>query len=281
MRVYEYSVSDIYFKVICEAEELVGESKFELEKAPPNPGGVELKLKRRTGEASPGCAELVAILHQSSADGYRILFVDKEQNVLNQIEASRDLRRFETFVAENQRHAFESNIGEVVFRTAILSYGGVVVHSAGIDCEGSGILFCGPSGIGKSTQAGLWKQHKNAKILNADRTALRVTEDGVLVYGTPWSGSSKENMNSKAALKGIFFLRQAKENSLSILSPSEAVNYMLPRCFLPFGCEELMDLALSNIEKILGRVPSFLLSCLPDYEAVEMVSNCLGVQGRV
>ncbi|HHU05321.1 MAG TPA: hypothetical protein GXZ65_02410 [Clostridiales bacterium] len=281
MKVYEYLVSEIYFKVLSESDELAGESKFRLNSAPPNSGGVMLKLKCRGGGALPQGAELIAILHQNYGEGYRILFVDREQNIVHQIEASRDLKRFETSVPENQRHAFENNIGEVAFRTAILSYGGVVVHSAGVDCEGSGILFCGPSGMGKSTQAGLWKQHKNARILNADRTALRVIDGSVYVFGTPWSGSSKENLNSKAALKGIFFLQQAKENSLSLLKPSEAVKFMLPRCFLPFGCEELMDLALDNIEQILGKVPSFLLRCLPDYEAVEMVSNCLGVQDPV
>jgi len=278
MRTYEYLVSDIKFKVISELDNLAGESRFELKSAGAGSDGVVLELARGRAEAAGG-AETVAILHQSHGEGYRIVFVDRDQNIVSQIDVSRDLRRYRACMRKNQRHVFENTIGEVVFRTSILANDGIVVHSAGIDCEGNGILFCGPSGMGKSTQANLWKEHKNAQILNADRAALRLIDGSVYVFGTPWSGSSRENMNSRAALRGIFFLQQAKENSISFLKPSEALNYMLPRCFLPFGSEELMDMALSNIERILEKVPSFLLRCLPNYEAVEMVSDCLGVKG--
>ena len=102
MKVYEYLVSEIYFKVLSESDELAGESKFRLNSAPPNSGGVMLKLKCRGGGALPQGAELIAILHQNYGEGYRILFVEGA-NIGHQIEQSRDLKRFETSVPENQR----------------------------------------------------------------------------------------------------------------------------------------------------------------------------------
>ncbi len=279
MGMCQYLISDMSFSVFCEFDYFIRNSKFEINNSVINSDSIVLELCCDQNNNNSDSSELLSIMYQKLSDGYKIIFIDKNKRIVNEIQVNKDLTRFKTSVQNNQMlHPFEKSIGEVVFRTSILLHDGIVVHSAGIDCNGNGILFSAPSGTGKSTQANLWKQYRNANILNGDRAALRIINGRVYIFGTPWSGSSNENMDSRAPLKGIFFLQQAKENSLRLLTPSEALSYMLPRCFLPYGCEDLMDLALKNIEQILNKVPAYLFRCLPDYEAVEMVSNCLGVQ---
>ena len=52
--------------------------------------------------------------------------------------------------------------------------GMLVLHSAYIVTrQGEGILFSGPSGIGKSTQAALWQRYGAAQTVNGDRALVR------------------------------------------------------------------------------------------------------------
>ena len=66
--------------------------------------------------------------------------------------------------------------------------GMLVLHSAYIVTRrGEGILFSGPSGIGKSTQAALWQRYGAAQTVNGDRALVRPdtgTVSGVMYAGT-------------------------------------------------------------------------------------------------
>lgn len=166
-------------------------------------------------------------------------------------------------------------LSEIAFRTTLLFYQGLVVHAAAIKYKNKGIVFSGHAEVGKSTQANLWKTHMGAKVLNGDRPALRDVNGEILVYGTPWSGSSNDFINESAPLSAIIILEQNKENSIKKLSMFEALSILTPRCFLPYWDENLMNLALSNLESIISKVPIYLLKCRPDTEAVELVRQCI------
>jgi len=170
---------------------------------------------------------------------------------------------------------FYGSLGEILFRNHLLFHQGLVIHSAAVEWRGKGIIFSAPSGTGKTTQANLWKKYKNAKILNADRPAIRVIEDKSYVYGTIWNGSSKKYSNHSVPLSAIVILEQAQSNTISKLEISEAIKRLMPRCFLPYCHEEIMNLAIDNLEKIITVTPVYLLQCRPDREAVELVYQCL------
>lgn len=57
-------------------------------------------------------------------------------------------------------------------------------HSSLIDYQGRGLMFLGPSGIGKTTQAELWNQYRNALIINGDIVFVQETEESFLGWGT-------------------------------------------------------------------------------------------------
>ena len=55
----------------------------------------------------------------------------------------------------------------------LAGYGQLVLHSSYVLTQsGAAVLFSGPSGIGKSTQAALWQQYAGADVINGDRTLL-------------------------------------------------------------------------------------------------------------
>lgn len=53
-----------------------------------------------------------------------------------------------------------------------------ILHSSYIKWNDGAILFSGPSGMGKSTQADLWNKYEGCEIINGDRSAI-TKKDGV------------------------------------------------------------------------------------------------------
>ena len=52
----------------------------------------------------------------------------------------------------------------------MLAKDAMVLHCSVLKVKSGVILFSGPSGIGKSTQAGLWTKYRKARVINGDRT---------------------------------------------------------------------------------------------------------------
>ena len=87
--------------------------------------------------------------------------------------------------------------------------GMLVLHSAYIVTrQGQGILFSGPSGIGKSTQAALWQRYAGAEIINGDRALVR--PDTGTVSGVFYAGTSGISRNVTAPLQAVILLEQVR-----------------------------------------------------------------------
>ena len=152
---------------------------------------------------------------------------------------------------------------------------GLMLHSSLIDVDGSGIMFVGPSGIGKTTQAELWMKYRDAIIINGDM-ALVHEEDGVFRgYGCPWHGSSPYCENRDVLLKGIIVLEQASENTIEKLDGLVLFERMMNNIFIPHWFKPGVESAMETIDHLLTKVPVYLLKCRIDEEAVSMVERVL------
>lgn len=152
---------------------------------------------------------------------------------------------------------------------------GLMLHSSLIDIDGSGIMFVGPSGIGKTTQAELWMKYRDAIIINGDM-ALVHEEDGVFRgYGCPWHGSSPYCENRDVLLKGIIVLEQASENTIEKLDGLVLFERMMNNIFIPHWFKPGVESAMETIDHLLTKVPVYLLKCRKDEEAVSMVERVL------
>ena len=85
----------------------------------------------------------------------------------------------------------------------------LLLHASAVSYQEKAIIFTAPSGVGKTTQAELWKTHRNATIINGDKVFLTKDADRIIAWGSPWKGSSAyaENMGVEAA--AIVVLEQA------------------------------------------------------------------------
>ena len=164
-----------------------------------------------------------------------------------------------------------------LFYSYLITRRTLLIHSSLIDHHGNGIMFLGPSGIGKTTQAELWNRYRGADILNGDMVFVRQWEDGFYGYGSPWHGSSPYYKNAKVKLKAMITLEQAPENSIRKLSGFEVLQGMMDQVFLPHWYPEAMDDCLSTLDALLSEVPIYHLACRPDEAAVRLVVQELGL----
>lgn len=145
----------------------------------------------------------------------------------------------------------------------------MLLHAAILEYEGDGYAFLGRSGTGKSTHTGLWLKHlEGSKIVNGDKPILEETEIGFIAYGTPWMGKEGLGGNTSAPLKGLCFLEQAKENSITRLSPAEAASRIFMQILFPEDAENAAK-TLELTDRLVSKTPCYLLKCDISEEAVK------------
>lgn len=157
----------------------------------------------------------------------------------------------------------------------LLHQGGLILHASYIIWNDRGILFTAPSGTGKSTQAGLWAEHKEAEIINGDRAVLREKNGQMWAYSLPFAGSSGICVNRSSPVRAIVVLSQAVENSVWELAPTEAVKYLYSQCALNRWNREEVETVLGMLAKVVRKAKVLKLDCLPDRSAVEILSDYL------
>ena len=155
----------------------------------------------------------------------------------------------------------------------IVDFDALVMHGACIKYLDYGLLFTAPSGTGKTTHIKLWKQvfGDDVDIVNGDKPIVRIINDQIRVYGTPYSGKENWHKNQDVALKAICFIKQGKQNHIKRLSASEALIPMYSQLYLPKSNKEHGLKAIALFDYLLKHVAIYELSCDISSEAV-MVS---------
>lgn len=157
------------------------------------------------------------------------------------------------------------------FHLKVLHYNGIAVHASAVELDGKAYLFSARSGTGKSTHTKLWESAfgDNAHIFNDDKPVLRNIDGKWYAYGTPWSGHG-ENINMKAPLAGICFLKQASHNTIRRLETSEAIQKLISQTLKQFRKVENLDLMLSRVGELVCKIPVFELENRPELEAARL-----------
>lgn len=149
----------------------------------------------------------------------------------------------------------------------------IAVHSSVIVCGGKAVLFLGESGTGKSTHTRLWlKNVVGSRLLNDDSPIVRLIGGIPTCFGSPWSGKTNCYVNEYYPIAAIVRLRQAPFNRIERLDKLSAFGALYPSCPPSFAFEErLTDSVCSTISAILKEVPVYMLDCLPNNAAAELV----------
>lgn len=175
------------------------------------------------------------------------------------------------------RHmAFGSRLGGIMNgEELLLRHDALVLHSSLVSHKGKGVLFSGPSGIGKSTQAELWNQAFGAETLNGDRAVIRRTENGFRAGGSPWCGSSGIYRRDYIPVEAIVLLRQGKENRILLAEPKVAFREIYSQCIVHDWDREFVDRLCDLIQDLMGQVPVYILSCVPEESAAILAEKTI------
>ncbi len=167
-------------------------------------------------------------------------------------------------------------LDQILLMYLLARHQGALVHAAGADIGGRGLVFLGRSGAGKSTLAARLAGRDGIRLLSDDRIALRKTGSRFLAYGTPWPGDQGAALNESTPLCGIYFLRHAEADEIVTLSPQEAAERLLPVTSIPWYDPGPMTRVIRFLDDLLAHVPAFDLRFRPGPGVVELLEKQLG-----
>lgn len=105
-----------------------------------------------------------------------------------------------------------------------------ILHASAICLNGRAFLFSAPSGGGKTTHSLHYRNLvDNFEIINDD---LALIKDN-FVYGSPFSGQSKDNHNISCEIAAVIFLHKGTENRWQRLDKKSAVNQFFRNMIRP------------------------------------------------
>ena len=151
----------------------------------------------------------------------------------------------------------------------------VTLHSASVDIGGKALLFCAPSGTGKSTQAGLWEKHRGAVILNGDKNALGFCRSVPFAFGLPFCGSSGICRNYALPIAAIVVLSQSGRNEITRLDIPRAVASVTENCVGHNVIPGTAFRTANTVFDLAAKVPVYHLACTPDEDAVRVLEGVL------
>ncbi|NCC50541.1 MAG: hypothetical protein EOM20_04920 [Spartobacteria bacterium] len=173
-------------------------------------------------------------------------------------------------------HAINYPYDQALLLNRLLHFDAGIVHACGIVINGSGYIFSGPSDIGKTTLARLWRA-SGATLLNDDRVILRLVDDRPWLAATPWHGEEPEVQAMMVPLKGVYFLEQAPENRMLPITSVAAVSRLTANSVAPFYLPAAMERLLTLWSHVVEQVDTGILRFTPDARAVEVCREVVGV----
>jgi hypothetical protein len=147
---------------------------------------------------------------------------------------------------------------------------GLLVHSSCVIDKGTAHIFTGHSGAGKSTTA---KLSQPRKLLSDEATILKITEDEVTIFNSPFrSELDSKGIEKTTPLKSIQLLRQAVSNKRVELKKSEAILQLLGMVFYWSSKPEEAKEILQLLKIVVKNVPAYDLHFQKDNTFWELIS---------
>lgn len=180
-------------------------------------------------------------------------------------------------------------------------YGRTLFHCSEILYKEKGIIFAGPSGAGKTTQANLWKKFRQAEVICNDRAVLRYVNKDVKqpvkvetgdreqdketadtknkgfwkVYGFPIDGSAPVRSNKVCRLGAVVLITQGTEDAVIPVSSAKKITLLMRQCVIEAWSAEANTKALEAMTRLIETVPVYYYSCTATERAVANLEKIL------
>ena len=194
-----------------------------------------------------------------------------EQMLLDQEarEEGLKLRKFpESFL---ERSAIQRRVAD-----HLLSKNTLMLHGSTVAVDGIAYLFTAPCGTGKSTHTRLWREllGQRAVMVNDDKPFLRIADQRVLAYGSPWTGKHGLGSNVCVPLGGICLLKRGTENRVQAAEREELLEVLRQQVHIPKD-HELREAVFPLLDKLIERVPLSEMECNRELEAARVAFQAM------
>ncbi len=195
------------------------------------------------------------------------------QTTAEDIEFEKEKSLQENGYSEMMKQLFSDDYLETlaVYRkiaSAMLDYDTLLFHGSAISVDGEGYLFAAKSGTGKSTHTRLWRElfGKRAVMVNDDKPLLKISDQGVMVCGTPWNGKHRLSTNISVPLKALCILGRDKSNHIEPIGKMDAFAMLLQQSYRPSDAEKMAKV-LKLLDRLGSSVRLYSLGCNMEPEA--------------
>ena len=157
-----------------------------------------------------------------------------------------------------------------MIKVLLLKYNAVVFHGSAIKYNDKGFVFTAPSGTGKSTHTALLKKLLEDKVsyVNDDKPIIRVVDNVVYLYGSPWNGKHYLGENVKVKLEAICLLTRGETNVIKQISPEVALKYLLKQT-VNYDSEDSAQKLFSVISKTVNQARLYAMACTKDISSAK------------
>lgn len=210
----------------------------------------------------------------SGEKGFSFDIFDDLTRKIVRFNTDKSFRNAEIFLSDMDLHTASFGLNNaimIMYAFSAASHKTLLVHSSVVVNDSSAYLFLGKSGTGKSTHTRLWTDNiKGTSLLNDDNPVLRLIDNKLLVYGSPWSGKTKCYKNQSFKVGGIVRLAQKPYNKICRLGTLESYACLISSCSVFRHSTEMERNISETVSAAVGLAPCYMLECLPNAEAAEL-----------
>lgn len=158
----------------------------------------------------------------------------------------------------------------------LLDYNVLLFHGSTVAVDGEAYLFTAKSGTGKSTHVRLWREMfgGRAVMVNDDKPLLKLMDDGVTAYGTPWDGKHRLSNRVAVPLRSLCILERSETNRIERTTPKDAWPMLMQQSYRP---QETVKMAktLELIDKLAQHVGLYRMGCNMESAAALMAYEAM------
>lgn len=224
--------------------------------------------------------DLIQTYYRREEKNYCIVW-EEEKGAISCVEYDDTFSHVSCRIQERLLPVAPKSLGEILryfpMRAILQQFLVLFFHAAQITYQETGILFAGPSGAGKTTQAKLWERFRNARIICNDRTLLRKQDGNWHSYGYPMDGSQPVRSGEVHVAGCIVLVKQSQNGKSSIerLRAGKAMAQLMPQLVIDWWSENARNQAAENLFLLLKEMPVYQLTATMDEQAVACLEKIL------
>ena len=186
----------------------------------------------------------------------------KERSLLAQVDADASL-----FSGPNlERCSMHRKLAD-----QMLDFNTLLCHGSVIAVDGKAYMFVASSGTGKSTHARIWRENLSDQhevfMVNDDMPFLKVTDNQVIAFGSPWDGKHRLSWNVGVPLVAMAKLERDTKNSIELMKQEDRIKQFVSGAYIPKATAPKLKAIQLLYDTVVCRVPCYRLQCNMEPEA--------------